>query len=81
MTLAPGTWLAMKELYNPCYPARRRVAPGEEYIVEPEDVVVDPLHEIGNATILRTQYLSARNTNALLEQAGSSPWPVPDAQK
>ena len=50
----------------PCYPARRRVAPGEEYIVEPEDVVVDPLHEIGNATILRTQYLSARKTNALV---------------
>ena len=45
---------------------RRDVAPGEEYIVEPADVVVDPLHEIRNAAILRTQYLSAKKTNALV---------------
>ena len=34
--------------------------------MEPADVVVDPLHEIRNAAILRTQYLSAKKTNALV---------------
>ena len=50
---------------TPCFPSMRTVSPGQSYTVQLGEVIVDPMHQVGNANVLKTQVMTAEKTNAL----------------
>ena len=66
MNEANVTSLHTLNIDTPCYPSMRTVQPGQMYEISQGEVVVDPMHEIGNAAILKSQVLTAEKTNALV---------------
>jgi len=66
MNEASGDTLQSLPIDMPCYPSMRAASPGEEYELAPDEVIVDPLHQSGNARLLTAQVLSADKTNSLV---------------
>ena len=66
MNEASGDTLQSLPIDMPCYPSMRTASPGEEYELAPDEVIVDPLHQSGNARLLTAQVLSADKTNSLV---------------
>jgi hypothetical protein len=59
---------------TPCYPSMRSVEPGQSYEVRTEEVIVDPLHEVTNIEMLKTQFITAEKSNSLVGRRVRKPF-------